>query len=125
MPGAEYVRVCICGCRRELLNKDGEPDLERFFFNEECRRRDKIARIDQQRRRKEAKSDRRKTCPTCKRTKKRFYLTVMRPDGKFVKVGVLNQKTADKVIAAAAMPSPGVRPPAAVSTPIKKRRARA
>jgi len=117
MPGAEYVRVCTCGCKNELRDKNGEPDFDRVFFSFECRRRDKIARIAAQRARKKQKRKLRKTCADCGRKKTRTWLTVHRRDGRRVKVGVMNHDTAEEIIAAAAMPPD---PP-----PIKKRRPRA
>lgn len=88
-------RFCVCGCGRELKDKDGETDFTRIFFDSDCRGRDKAARIDQQRRRKQKKIERRKTCPTCKRSKLRFWIKV-----KGVRVGLLNRDTADKILAA-------------------------
>ena len=120
MAGVEYVRVCGCGCQRELRDKHGEPDFERFFFSDECRGRDKTARVAQKRARKKHKETLRKTCPGCNRKKVRTWLTVYRPDGLRVKIGVMNPATARKIIAAAAMPPDAARTLPLAVIPIKK-----
>lgn len=43
-------RVCACGCGRTLVKKDGAPDFtKRRFFDAECRKRDDIRRVTEQR----------------------------------------------------------------------------
>ncbi len=117
MPGAEYVRLCGCGCSRPLRDKNGDPDFGRFFFNNDCKARDKAARTALRRLHQEKRVERRKTCPTCKRTKKRIWLIVIRPDGRRVRVGVLNDKTAQQIIAASRMPDPAALTLAIIPTP--------
>ena len=38
-------RVCICGCGRKLVNKDGQTDYDRKFFERECIAKDRKERL--------------------------------------------------------------------------------
>ena len=55
-------RVCICGCGKELLLKDGSgTDYDRFFFEADCRNRDKAQRMRDMR----ARAKKKTRCSTC------------------------------------------------------------
>jgi Zn ribbon nucleic-acid-binding protein len=54
-------RVCMCGCAKQLIDKNGVPDYRRKFFGAECLRRDKSERM--QVKREEIRK--RGKCPMC------------------------------------------------------------
>lgn len=79
-------RVCVCGCGKKLLRRNGAPDYSRIFFDAECRNLDKARRM--QAKRKKQPRGARPAAPTY-----RFYIRLR---GR--KLGLVNVETAVQLL---------------------------